>query len=195
MMFKPKWPESRLRAMRRHMVRVAFALFAIVVASPAMAAVDLVLNQNDTGYDPVPAGGIVQYTLRVDNNSSSTATGVTLQETLPNATSYIGSNATQGSCSAPSGGVLTCNLGSIAAYGTATVTVQVRTQTAGVITSSASVTSAEADVNSSNNLNIQEQTTVTQGADLSLDVTPSASSVQAKAGSYQLPLAATYRLS
>ena len=83
------------------------ALAAMLCSAQAFAAVDLVLNHSDTGFDPVPAGGIVEYVLRVDNNGSTGASAVVLTDNLPAGTSYVGSTSTQGTCSAPVGGVLT----------------------------------------------------------------------------------------
>ncbi|MEO9078279.1 MAG: DUF11 domain-containing protein, partial [Rhodanobacter sp.] len=157
--------------------RLLWALAAMLCSAQAFAAVDLVLNHNDTGYDPVAAGGIVQYTLRVDNNGSTTATGVMLVDTLPTGVTYVSSASTQGSCGVPAGGTLTCNLGSIAAGADATVTVQLRTQNPGFITNTASATSTEPDTNTGNNLAIAQGTTVNQGAELALSVTPSAASI------------------
>jgi uncharacterized repeat protein (TIGR01451 family) len=115
----------------------------------------------------------------VDNNGSTGASAVVLTDNLPAGTIYVGSTSTQGTCSAPVGGVLTCSLGSIAANGTATVTVQVRAPTAGLINAIASVVSVESDTDTSNNLNIGQQTTVTRGADLGLSLAASAPDVQA----------------
>lgn len=157
--------------------RLLCALAAMLCSAQAFAAVDLVLNHNDTGYDPVPAGGIVQYTLRVDNNGSTTATGVTLVDTLPAGLTFVSSTSTQGSCGAPAGGTLTCNLGSIAAGDDATVIVQLRSQNPGFITNTASATSTEADTNPANNLAIAQGTTINQGAELALSLTPSAVSI------------------
>lgn len=170
---------AAVSARPRRRWRALAALAALLCSAQAFAAVDLVLNHTDTGYDPVPAGGLVQYTLRVDNNGSTGATGVQLTDTLPTGTTFVGTTTSQGSCSAPVGNTLGCDLGAIAANGQATVTVTVRTQSAGVIDASASVTSSEADTDSTNNLDITQQTTVQQGVDLELGLGASAPSVSA----------------
>ncbi|HUH56329.1 MAG TPA: SdrD B-like domain-containing protein [Rhodanobacter sp.] len=159
-------------------MRMLFALAAMLCSAQAFAAVDLALNNDDTGFDPVPAGGLVEYRLEVINAGSSLATGVVLTDTLPANVDYVGS--TGGSCAAPVGGVLTCNLGSLAAYGgTAVVVVRVRTTVAGSITNSASVVSNEPDADTANNLGIAQGTTVNAGADLALTLTPNAADVPA----------------
>lgn len=173
---------DRPAAVARSVLRSAFirflAAFALgITALPAFAAVDLVVNNIDTGYDPTPAGGVVQYTVRIDNNGNSGATGVTLSDTLPSSTTFVSSSATQGSCTAPAGGVLSCDLGSLDSLGSATVLVRVRALAAGYITNTATATANEPDTDSSNNTNIQQSTTISQGADLQLSATASASSV------------------
>lgn len=172
-----RFPLARVRA--RCAWRAGVALAALLCSAQVFASVDLVLNHTDTGYDPVPAGGIVQYTLRVDNNGSTGATGAVLTDNLPAGTTFVGSTTTQGSCAAPVGNVLTCALGAIASLGTTTVTVQVRTQSAGLISATASVSANETDTDTSNNLNISQQTTIIQGGDLALALTASAPTVQA----------------
>jgi uncharacterized repeat protein (TIGR01451 family) len=153
---------------------LAGALF--LTLSSASLAADLVLNHTDTP-DPLPAGGVVTYTLRVDNNSpGDTATGVVLTDTLPPGSVFIDAVPTQGSCTAPAGGAFTCSLGSIAGLAQASVVVRVRAQAAGTITNGGSVTSNEADPDTANNL-ANQTTTVTQGADLRVSLTPSAGTV------------------
>jgi uncharacterized repeat protein (TIGR01451 family) len=163
---------------KRFFVRALVVLVALFAAAPVFAFdVDLVVNNSDTGFDPVAAGGIVQYVVRVDNNGSSSATGVTLADTLPSGTTFVNVNATQGACAAPVGGVLTCDLGSIVAFANATVTIQVQTGAAGVITNSATANSDEVDSAPGNNTNVIQSTTVNQGADLALTLTQSANTV------------------
>jgi uncharacterized repeat protein (TIGR01451 family) len=162
---------------RQSIARWITGVVLICAAAPAWAAVDLVVNNTDTGYDPVAAGGVVQYTVRIDNNGSTAATGVTLSDTLPSGVDFVSSSSTQGSCSAPAGGVVSCAIGDLASLGSATVELRLRTRAAGLITNTATANSTEPDTDSSNNTNITQQTTVTQGADLALSVTPSATSV------------------
>ncbi|WP_456280461.1 carboxypeptidase regulatory-like domain-containing protein [Cupriavidus sp. JZ107] len=152
---------------------------AMVVMSSAVTAADLVLNHSDDGFDPVPAGGLLTYTLRVDNNTTNAAaTGVVLRDTLPPGVVFVDAQPSQGSCAAPAGGVVSCSLGSIPASGVATVLVTVRPQSAGTIENVGEVTSAESDPDLSNNTRPQT-TTVTQGADLAIQLIPSSPTVQA----------------
>ncbi len=173
----PRKPARRIGA------SALLALAALLCSAQAFAAVDLVVNNSDTSFDPVPAGGVVQYTVRVDNNGNSAATAAVLSDTLPANTIFVDAVPTQGACTVPVAGVLTCNLGTVLSADNATVVIRVRSQNPGLITNVASATSAEPADNppgatSGNNTNISQNTTINQGADLALTLTPSASSVQ-----------------
>ncbi|MBY4897841.1 SdrD B-like domain-containing protein [Cupriavidus sp. AU9028] len=149
----------------------------LALASPAVLGADLVLNHTDSP-DPLPAGGVVTYTLRVDNNSpGETATNVVLTDTLPAGVDFIEAVPTQGSCSAPSGGSFSCQLGSIAGLAQASVAVRVRTVVSGTIVNAGSVSASEADPDGANNA-ANQTTTVTRGANLGIALTSSAASVQ-----------------
>ncbi len=85
--------------------------------------------------NPAPAaGGPVTYTLTLVNRGPSPAAGVTITDPLPSGLSFISATAGQGSCRAQ-GQTVTCDLGAVAAGGTATVTL-----TADVATSVAGTT-------------------------------------------------------
>ena len=64
--------------------------------------------------DPAATSGALTYTVVVANLGPDDATGVTLTDTLPATAIFVSATPSQGSCGAPSGGVVTCNLGSIA---------------------------------------------------------------------------------
>lgn len=73
--------------------------------------------------DPVAPGGTLTYTFNVVNNGPSTATGVTLTDTIPVSTTFVSSSTTQGSCSGTS--TVTCNVGTLATGASATITIVV----------------------------------------------------------------------
>ena len=91
--------------------------------------------------DPVGSGETLTYQLVVDNLSTSNAAGgVVTVATLPAGISYS-SASPAGSCSA-SGAQVICNVGSIAAGGSVTTTLQTVSNTAGDITFTAKVARA-----------------------------------------------------
>ena len=55
----PQIGASLRKPARRRRVRVALALAALLCSAQVFAAVDLVVNNSDTGFDPMPAGGTV----------------------------------------------------------------------------------------------------------------------------------------
>jgi uncharacterized repeat protein (TIGR01451 family) len=120
--------------------------FAIV---PATGGADLAVSKSDSP-DPVEVGQTLTYSLQVRNNGPDGATNVVLTDTLPSAVTFGSVTSSQGSCSQASG-VVTCNLGTLANGGLATVTVLVTPSAEGSITNSVSVTSAESDPNVGNN--------------------------------------------
>ncbi|HEX8618784.1 MAG TPA: C25 family cysteine peptidase [Thermoanaerobaculia bacterium] len=79
--------------------------------------------------DPVIPGGILTYTFDLVNNGPSVATGVTLTDTIPAATTFISANTSLGSCSGTT--TVTCNIGTMTSGQTATVTIQVQAPLAG----------------------------------------------------------------
>jgi uncharacterized repeat protein (TIGR01451 family) len=97
----------------------------------------------------VAVGSNATFTARVSNNGTSTATNVSFIDTLPAGLTLVSAASTQGSCgsSAP----LTCNLGTIAAGATATITIVARATEPGTLVNRATVTSSEADTNLANN--------------------------------------------
>ena len=128
----------------------------VIVASPAHRT-DLVVSQTDST-DPVQVGGSVTYTVTVQNGGPNQATGITLVDTLPSGGSYAGASPSQGTCS-PSSGTVSCDLGVLAANGSASVSVTVQTTTVGTISNTATVSGHQTDPNPANNSST-EQTAV-----------------------------------
>jgi uncharacterized repeat protein (TIGR01451 family) len=145
------------------------------------AASDLVLTKTDTP-DPVTAGTNLTYTIGVRNLGPSSAANVVVTDSLPAQVSFVSSTPSQGSCLA---GVvpgdpakpLTCNLGTLANGGTATITVVVKVNsdvpTGTVLVNNAQVSSNSADPNNGNNVQ-SVTTTVNTSADLGVTKTSDA---------------------
>jgi uncharacterized repeat protein (TIGR01451 family) len=112
------------------------------------------------------AGETATYTLVVTNGGPSDATGVTVTDPLPVQLLSPVATTSQGTCSIVAG-ILTCDLGSIAAAGQATITVTGTVDPASVgqtMTNTASVTGADPDPdpgdNSSTSSAVVEQTSI-----------------------------------
>ncbi len=133
--------------------------------------VDVAVNKTDTSGGTVVAGNTITYTIGVTNNGPSTATGVTLTDTLPAGLTFTNATSTQGTVS-QAGGVITGTLGEIASGATVTITVNatVNADASGTLTNTASVTSVETDTVTSNNSD-SVATTVNRQIDLAITKT------------------------
>jgi uncharacterized repeat protein (TIGR01451 family) len=103
----------------------------------------------------VPAAPLVFsnliYTVTVLNPGPNASTGVFVTNVLPVGPTFVSATSSQGSCS-PSGSVVTCNLGTISAGSSATVTITVKPLVAGLsITNTVQVVRNEADPNLGDN--------------------------------------------
>jgi uncharacterized repeat protein (TIGR01451 family) len=100
--------------------------------------------------DPALTGQDVTDTFTISNGSAQAAQSVVFTDAIPAGASYVSAAPSQGSCSF-SAGTVTCNLGTVAGNGSATVAVVVTRSAAGTLSNQASVSSSTADPNSSNN--------------------------------------------
>ena len=98
------------------------------------------------------AGAPLTYTLAVTNHGPSASSAVTAKDTLPAGTSFKSAAPSQGSCAA-AGQVVTCQLGALAAGGSAqvSITVDVAASATGSLRNVATVEGPEPDPNKSNN--------------------------------------------
>jgi uncharacterized repeat protein (TIGR01451 family) len=104
---------------------------------------DLVVTKTDSP-DPVAPGSNVVYTVTVTNLGPDDATNVVLEDGLPDdATLVPPIVSSQGACTLPVGGVMTCLLGDIAKNNSATVTITMKTDEnfEGTLSNSAEVSS------------------------------------------------------
>jgi hypothetical protein len=114
---------------------------------PPPPTVDLALTLTDAP-DPVKVGGTLVYTATV-TNGGNTAAPATYTQALPRTVTWLGATPSQGSCTG--GRTVSCNLGSVPAGGTATVSVMVQARSRGTLSGSASVSTTATDVNPANN--------------------------------------------
>jgi uncharacterized repeat protein (TIGR01451 family) len=153
---------SRLVAVSATLVG-AFALM-LVFASRADATADLALTKSDTP-DPVVEGSNLTYTIQVSNAGPDPATGVTVVDTLPGGqTDFVSHTPSQGTCDRTRDTV-TCNLGTVASGGSASVTIVVRPKMQGTISNTAVVsgTAPGGDPNAANNADTETTNVQSKG--------------------------------
>jgi uncharacterized repeat protein (TIGR01451 family) len=100
--------------------------------------------------EPLMLGGNLTYTISVTNNGPSSAKNVAVTHVLPSNVVFQSVTVSQGGYTL-SGGVLSCNLGTLNARGRATITVIVLPTVAATLSSIATVTSDQNDFEPSNN--------------------------------------------
>jgi uncharacterized repeat protein (TIGR01451 family) len=124
---------------------------ATTVVNPAAPlSADLSLSKSDSP-DPVQVGQQLTYTVVVSNPASSAtaASNVVVTDTLPPNVNFGAATASQGACSGTA--TISCQLGTVAAGGSATMTIRVTPTTDADLTNTASVSSSTADPAMGNN--------------------------------------------
>jgi large repetitive protein len=123
-----------------------FALSQTQIQTDAQAT-DLFLVKGAT--PTVAVGQNITYNITVTNNGPITATGVTVTDTLPAATTYVSATPSQGSCSGTT--TVTCSLGTLNNGANATITIVATANSSGTISNTATVTANEKDTAPANN--------------------------------------------
>jgi len=150
-----------------------------LVVAPGTA--DLVIIKTDAP-DPQAAGAPVSYSFAITNNGPTTATNVTVSDTLPAGTAFVTGSA---GCSVAAG-VVTCTIGTLAPGASTAVGVTLSTPPApGLLTNTASVSATETDPVPSNNSE-PEDTTLVQRADVRIAKTGPASATPGSTVVYTL---------
>ena len=155
------------------------AVFSIFAGSTGAQsqAVDWLVNIDDTGFDPTPAGGTIDYTVDIDNNGFGAAPATTVDLDVPAASDLVGITGDFTGCrigatpiAPPVAGpaTVTCDVPGLASLGTASSIVQIQSQTSGVIDLTATVPTAGDGLPGNNTLT--EQTTIIAGVDLGIDL-------------------------
>ncbi|MFZ0014486.1 MAG: DUF11 domain-containing protein [Acidimicrobiia bacterium] len=133
------------------------------------AVADMSISKSDD-VDPAAAGTQLTYTIEYDNLGLSDATGVTVVDTLPGEVIFVSATPDQGSCS-ETAGVVTCDLGDVAAAAAAgqiVIVVDIPADTPpGTISNTAAISSDIVDQVPANDTTV-ETTQVVTVADLSI---------------------------
>lgn len=144
------------------------------VRNGTVQSADLALTMTQAAAT-VPAGSQQTYTATITNAGPNDATNVIVTNTLPNQSTLVSATPSQGAaCTGTL--TLTCNLGTVANGGSATLTIIVSIVPDGVgtITNSATVTSDLPDPNTGNNT-ASETTTIGTATNFALTVTEAGS--------------------
>jgi uncharacterized repeat protein (TIGR01451 family) len=112
--------------------------------------------------DPAVEGGTIGYAITVANNGPNAATAVQVTHVFGANAVLVSATSSQGSCTA-NRNIVTCQLGTLAMGGTATVDVQVTPMAGIVLPAISGVSAATSDPVPGNNA-VFTQTTVTPGA-------------------------------
>jgi uncharacterized repeat protein (TIGR01451 family) len=118
------------------------------VSTTVTAAPDLSITHSSSP-NPVFSGSNLTYTINVANAGPSTATGVTIVDSLPAGVTFVSASTSQGTCSGS--GPVSCVLGNLPSGGAAAAMIVVRPASAGTIVNTASVMANESDPNPGNN--------------------------------------------
>jgi uncharacterized repeat protein (TIGR01451 family) len=130
-------------------------------AGPVADPADLSVTKADNP-DPVASGAILTYTVEVGNSGPDPAENVVLSDDLPGGVDFLNAVPTAGTCERR-GGRVECELGTIAAGGGATATIQVRVKKKrGTIENTASIASDTPDPQAANDADT-EPTTIGAG--------------------------------
>ncbi len=141
------------------------------MAGTVSANADLVLNHT-VDKPSANATDEVVFTLRITNNGPDVSEGIELINSLPATTSYVDHTTDQGSCvhsGEPTGGTLTCDVGTLAnnAEATITLTAIITSSSPTTIANTATVTADTLDPDLDNNT-VLRNVTVISGTDLEM---------------------------
>jgi len=142
--------------------------------------IDLRVTKTDSP-DPAIAGNSLTYQIIVTNDGPSTATNVSISDTLPAGVTFTNVITTQGTAT-NNNGVVTGALGTLApgAAATVTITVGINPATRGSLTNTVTASAAETDTNTTNNT-ASTTTTINGSIDLAITKTDSADPIGAGA--------------
>jgi uncharacterized repeat protein (TIGR01451 family)/CSLREA domain-containing protein len=123
--------------------------------------------------NPVAVNSNITYTITVRNNGPSTATGVSVTDSVPANVNFVSATGSGTVACALAAGVITCNVGTLANGASITATVVVSTTALGTVTNTASVTSTTTDPSAANNSSTSTtNVSVSPSSDFSLALVP-----------------------
>ena len=159
----------------------AFAFISLFAISSANAQVNggWTLNVDNTGYNPLPAGSLLPYAVRIDNNDNVSTPATTIDFTIPATTVFVGVDGLQNCTPLPDAGgaeltaplVVTCDVPALAPNAVLNATVNMRPMKMGNVSLAAKIPNPGPS--------FSRMTTVEQGADLAVVLAVNPATVQA----------------
>jgi uncharacterized repeat protein (TIGR01451 family) len=113
------------------------------------ALVDLSITKTGSP-NPDTLPGDITWTMVVTNNGPDADTGVKITDPIPSGNAFVSASSTQGTCTG-SGGILTCDIGSMAAGASVTITLVTKPSQPGTVTNTVTVVGNRPETNMSNN--------------------------------------------
>jgi uncharacterized repeat protein (TIGR01451 family) len=114
------------------------------------ALVDLAITKSGSPATQDLGQGNITWTMVVTNNGPSADSGVKVSDPMPAGNTYVSSTTTQGTCTG--GAVLNCDLGTMAAGASVTITLVTTPSATGLQTNVATVSGNEQETNQANNV-------------------------------------------
>jgi uncharacterized repeat protein (TIGR01451 family) len=111
--------------------------------------VDLSITKAGSPATQELGAGNITWTIVVTNNGPDTDTGVTIADPMPGGNTFVSATTSQGSCTG--GVILNCNLGTMAAGATVTITLVTTPSAAGTQTNTVTVAGDRPETNTANN--------------------------------------------
>ena len=111
--------------------------------------VDLAITKSGSPATQVLGSGNITWTMVVTNNGPDADTGVKVSDPMPAGNTYVSSTTTQGTCTG--GAILNCDIGSMAAGASVTITLITTPSTVGVQTNTGTVSGDLTETTLANN--------------------------------------------
>ncbi|MBI4260743.1 MAG: DUF11 domain-containing protein [Actinobacteria bacterium] len=146
------------------------------VVEPPPPEADVRIEKSDSA-DPVIQGDQFTYTLTVTNDGPDPAANVVVNDTLPAGVTFVSSSPGPPDCLALIGGVVSCQLGTMASGETRIITITVTADDLGTHENAATVTSSTDDPDPGDNSDSEATTVREAQADVRVEKTDSADPV------------------
>ena len=143
-------------------IAVAAGMLALAPGTAFAATANLSVGKSDAP-DPVTVGSELTYTVAVANAGPDAASGVVVEDKLPNKLDFVAAVPSIGSCERK-GRTVSCALGTLANGASASVAIRVVPRDDGQLENTATVSTADTDPEPANNSDTETTTVVPAAA-------------------------------